>query len=229
MSNPLVDMQKPDVIFCIGTNMTECHPVAATGLKKAVARGAKLIVADPRRIGLADISDLYLPLRVGSDTALLLGMAHVIAREGLINDEFIKNRTTGFDEFFEHISEWTPEWAEEITGVPAKDIEKAAIWYGATNKGAIYYTLGITEHICGVENVQSLCNLALMTGNMGARGRVSTRCVGRTTFKVLETVGRCQTTIPVSKPSRIQNIRRSLKRHTARRLTWRKASPKSPP
>ena len=170
MSNPLVDMEKPDVIFCIGTNMTECHPVAATGLKKAVARGAKLIVADPRRIGLAELSHLYLPLRVGSDTALLLGMAHVIAREGLIDDDFIKDRTTGFDAFFEHISQWTPEWAETITGVPAKDIETAAILYGSADKGAIYYTLGITEHICGVENVQSLCNLALMTGNIGREG-----------------------------------------------------------
>ena len=170
MSNPLVDMQKPDVIFCIGTNMTECHPVAATGLKKAVARGAKLIVADPRRIGLAEMSHLYLPLRVGSDTALLLGMAHVIAREGLIDEEFINNRTVGFDEFFEHISQWTPEWAETITGVPAKDIETAAVWYGSADKGAIYYTLGITEHICGVENVQSLCNLALMTGHVGREG-----------------------------------------------------------
>ena len=71
MSNPLADMAKPDTIFCIGTNMTECHPVAATGLKKAIAKGAKLIVADPRRIPLADIADLYLPLRVGSDVALL--------------------------------------------------------------------------------------------------------------------------------------------------------------
>ena len=170
MSNPLEDMEKPDVIFCIGTNMTECHPVAATGLKKAVARGAKLIVADPRRIGLAEMSHLYLPLRVGSDTALLLGMAHVIAREGLIDEEFIRNRTVGFDEFFEHISQWTPEWAETITGVPAKDIETAAMWYGGADKSAIYYTLGITEHICGVENVQSLCNLALMTGNLGREG-----------------------------------------------------------
>ena len=170
MSNPLVDMQKPDVIFCIGTNMTECHPVAATGLKKAIARGAKLIVADPRRIGLAELSHLYLPLRVGSDTALLLGMAHVIAREGLINEDFIQERTTGFDDFFEHISQLTPEWAESITGVPAKDIETAAMWYGAADKGAIYYTLGITEHICGVENVQSLCNLALMTGHVGREG-----------------------------------------------------------
>ena len=170
MSNPLVDMQKPDVIFCIGTNMTECHPVAATGIKKAIARGAKLIVADPRRIRLAEYADLYLPLRVGSDAALLLGMAHVIAREGLIDADFIRERTVDFDAFYEHVTQFTPEWAEEITGVPAKDIEAAAIWYGTADKGAIYYTLGITEHICGVENVQSLCNLVLMTGNIGREG-----------------------------------------------------------
>ena len=78
MSNPLRDMEKPDVIFCIGTNMTECHPVAATRLKKAIANGAKMIVADPRHIGLVDYADMHLPLRVGSDAALLLGMAHVI-------------------------------------------------------------------------------------------------------------------------------------------------------
>ena len=85
MSNPLVDMEKPDVIFAIGTNMTECHPVAATRLKKAIANDAKLIVVDPRRIRLAEIADLYLPIRVGSDVALLLAMAHVIQREGLLN------------------------------------------------------------------------------------------------------------------------------------------------
>ena len=170
MSNPLVDMEKPDVIFCIGTNMTECHPVAATRLKKAIAGGAKLIVADPRRIGLAEMSDLYLPLRVGSDVALLLGMAHVIAREGLIDRDFIENRTTDSDAFLEHLVEFTPAWAEEISGVPAKDIETAAKWYGESAKAAIYYTLGITEHICGVDNVQSLCNLVLMTGNIGREG-----------------------------------------------------------
>ena len=87
-----------------------------------------------------------------------------------MDDEFIRNRTVEFDDFFEHITQFTPEWAEKITNVPAKDIETAAIWYGETDKGAIYYTLGITEHICGVENVQSLCNLALMTGNIGREG-----------------------------------------------------------
>ena len=117
MSNPLIDMEKPDVIFCIGTNMTECHPVAATGLKKAIDRGAKLIVADPRRIGLADLSDLYLPLRVGSDVALLLGMAHVIDREGLVDLQFVSNRTTEGEAFLEHIKQFPPEWAAQITGV----------------------------------------------------------------------------------------------------------------
>ena len=134
MSNPLVDMEKPDVIFCIGTNMTECHPVAATRLKKAVANGAKLIVADPRRIPLAEVADLYLPLRVGSDSALLMGMAHVIARDGLADPSFIADRTTGSDDFLGHVSEYPPEWAESICGVDAKLIEQAARWYGGAER-----------------------------------------------------------------------------------------------
>lgn len=170
MSNPLADMERPDVIFCIGTNMTEAHPVAATRLKKAIARGAKLIVADPRRIPLARKADVHLQLRVGSDVALLGAMAHVIAREDLIDRAFIEARTEAADAFLAHVEKMTPAWAEEITGVPAADIERAAIWYGRAKRGAIYYTLGVTEHICGVDNVQSLCNLALMTGNVGREG-----------------------------------------------------------
>jgi predicted molibdopterin-dependent oxidoreductase YjgC len=170
MSNPLRDMEHPDVIFCIGTNMTECHPVAATRLKKAIANGARLITADPRKIGMADRADLWLGLQVGTDSALLLGMAHVIAREGLVDAGFIEGRTAEGERFLEHVREFTPEWAESICGVPAADIEQAAIWYGTAERGAIYYTLGVTEHICGVDNVQSICNLALMTGNIGREG-----------------------------------------------------------
>ncbi|MBW2528453.1 MAG: molybdopterin-dependent oxidoreductase [Deltaproteobacteria bacterium] len=170
MSNPLADMEKPDVIFCIGTNMTECHPVAATRLKRAVARGATLIVADPRRIPLAELAHLHLPLRVGSDVALLLAMAHVIARDGLVDRRFVEDRTSGAAELLEHVARFPPEWAEAITGVPAADIERAARLYGGADRGAIYYTLGITEHICGVDNVQSLANLALLTGNIGREG-----------------------------------------------------------
>jgi predicted molibdopterin-dependent oxidoreductase YjgC len=170
MSNPLSDMEKPDVIFCIGTNMTECHPVAATRLKRALAAGAKMIVADPRRVGLVDYADLYLPLRVGSDVALLLAMAHVIDREALTDPDFIAARTVDGDAFLQHVKRFTPEWAAGITGVPARDIESAALLYGNAERGAVYYTLGITEHICGVDNVQSLCNLVLMTGNIGREG-----------------------------------------------------------
>ena len=170
MSNPLVDMEKPNVIFAIGTNMTECHPVAATRLKKAMARGAKMIVADPRRIGLAEMAHIYLPLKVGTDVALLLGMAHVIVRDGLVAKEFIEQRTTEVDALIEHVSKFPPEWAAEICEVPAKDIEAAARLYAQGNPSGIYYTLGITEHISGVDNVQSLCNLALLTGNLGREG-----------------------------------------------------------
>jgi formate dehydrogenase major subunit len=170
MSNPLKDMEKPDVIFCIGTNMTECHPVAATRLKKAIANGAKMIVADPRAIGLTDMADIHLPLRVGSDAALLLGMAHVIQREGLVDEGFITERTAEAEAFLEHVKEFTPEWASTITGLDPAMIEEAAMLYGQADRGAIYYTLGITEHICGVDNVQSLCNIALMTGNIGREG-----------------------------------------------------------
>jgi len=170
MSNPLADMDKPDVMFCIGTNMTEAHPVAATRLKQAQARGAILIVADPRRIPLARRADLHLPLRVGTDVALLGAMAHVIAEKGLADEAFIAERTEGWQALREHLRTFTPEWAEQITGVPAELIERAAVLYAEADRGAIYYTLGITEHISGVDNVQSLSNLALMTGNLGREG-----------------------------------------------------------
>ena len=170
MSNPLADMAMPDVIFCIGTNMTETHPVAATRLKQAIANGAKLVVADPRRIPLARMADVHLRLRVGSDVALLAGMAHVIVRDELVDREFIADRTEGYEKLVEHLKPMTPEWAESICGVPAADIEEAARLYARAERGAIYYTLGITEHICGVDNVQSLCNLVLLTGNIGKPG-----------------------------------------------------------
>ncbi len=170
MSNPLSDMEHPNVIFAIGTNMTECHPVAATRLKKAIARGAKMIVADPRTTRMAKIADLHLPIRVGSDVALLLAMAHVIARDDLIDPDFINTRTAGGEEFLKHVQQFPPEWAAPICEVDASLIEKAARWYGEGSPAAIFYTLGITEHICGVDNVQSLCNIALMTGNLGNIG-----------------------------------------------------------
>ena len=170
MSNPLRDMDKPDVVFCIGTNMTEAHPVAATRIKRALRRGATLIVADPRLIPLAKKAHRHLRLRVGSDVALLSAMAHVIVRDGLVDERFVAERTENYEELARHVAKFTPEWAESICGVPAADIEWAARAYAQAERGAIYYTLGITQHICGVDNVQSLSNLALLTGHIGREG-----------------------------------------------------------
>ena len=127
-------------------------------------------MADPRQIRLAEIADLYLPLNVGTDVALLLGMAHVIVRDGLANQEFMANRTRNADEFIDHVKNYSLAEAEKLTGVPIADIEKAAHWYAKADKGAIYYTLGITEHICGVDIVQSLSYLDLLTGDVGREG-----------------------------------------------------------
>ncbi len=170
MSNPLADMDKANVMLCVGTNMTEAHPVAATRIKRAQAKGAQLIVIDPRQIPLARRADLHLQLKVGTDTALLAAMAHVIVTEGWVDEAFIADRTEGYEALREHLQSMTPAWAEAITTVPASQIIAAARAYGQAERGAIYYTLGITEHICGVDNVQSLCNLALLTGNLGREG-----------------------------------------------------------
>ena len=117
------------------------------------------------------MSDLYLPLRVGSDVALLLGMAHVIAREGLIDRRLSSTIAQQTVMPSLNISSNLPRHGrKKFQGYLRRDIETAAKWYGESAKAAIYYTLGITEHICGVDNVQSLCNLALMTGNIGREG-----------------------------------------------------------
>lgn len=147
--------------------MTECHPVIAIRVKKAVRKGAKLIVADPRRTTLANLAHRYLPIRLGSDSALALAMANVIIAEDLVDHEFIKTRTRGFEEIKEHVKNFTPEWAEKITEVSADEIRTAAREYATAERAGIYWTLGVTEHICGVGNVQSMCNLALLTGNLG--------------------------------------------------------------
>ncbi len=167
MTNSIPEIRDTELMFVIGSNTTEAHPIIAMEMKRAARRGSKLIVADPRAIWLSDIADLYLQLKPGTDVALLTAMAHVVIREGLVDRDFIEAHTEGFEDVIAAVAECTPQWAECITGVPAADIEKAAIWYGSTEKAGIYYTLGITEHTHGTDNVYSLANLVLMTGHLG--------------------------------------------------------------
>jgi predicted molibdopterin-dependent oxidoreductase YjgC len=151
----------------IGSNTTEAHPVLALRMKKAARKGATLVVADPRKIWLTKLAKRHLQLRPGSDVWLVNAMMHVILKEGLQNEAYIREHTEDFDAVAEVVARYTPEEAEKVTGVPAADIVATAREYATEKHAAIFYTLGITEHACAVDNIWSLSNLVLMTGHLG--------------------------------------------------------------
>ncbi len=165
MTNSIPEIRDSELMFVIGSNTTEAHPIIAMEMKRAARAGSKLIVADPRRIWLADIADIYLQLKPGTDVALLTAMAQVIIAEELHDKAFIAQHC----ENFEAVADCTPEWAETVTSVPADDIRTAARLYATTKKAGVYYTLGITEHSHGTDNVYCLANLVLMTGHLGKK------------------------------------------------------------
>ena len=168
MTNSIAEIENNDALFVIGSNTKENHPIVALRMIKAVRRGAKLIIADPRRVPLVRFAHLWLQQRPGTDVALLNGMMHVIMNDGLMDSDFIAARTEGFDENFrKNIAECTPASAEQITGVPREKIIDAARIYARAERAGIYYTMGITQHSHGTDNVLSIANLALMTGNLG--------------------------------------------------------------
>lgn len=167
MTNTIGEIEEAKAILVIGSNTTENHPVIGYRVRKAVRNGAKLIVADPRRIQLAEIAEVYLPLKPGTDVALVNAMLHVILREGLEDKDFIASRTEGFAEMKQVVEKYTPEYASQVTGVPAGDIVRAARCYASAGSAAILYTMGVTQHTSGTDNVLSLANLALATGNLG--------------------------------------------------------------
>jgi len=170
MTNPIDDLQVAELIFVIGSNTTECHPVIGSVIKRAARRGTKLIVADPRAIELTEYADLWLRHKHGTDVALINAMAHVILRDGLEDREFIEQRTEGFDALRAAVEPYTPELAEKITGVPAADITRAAHAYAESGASSIVYSMGITQHTTGTDNVLALANLAMLTGNIGRPG-----------------------------------------------------------
>ena len=162
------EIENNDVLFVIGSNTKESHPIVALRMIKAKRKGAKIIIADPRRVPLVRFADIWLQQKPGTDVALLNGMMHVIIAENLINCDFIDSQTEGFDdEFRANIAQFTPEAAAAITGVPKEQIVKAARLYASGKRAGIYYTMGITQHAHGTDNVFSIANLALMTGNLG--------------------------------------------------------------
>jgi formate dehydrogenase major subunit/formate dehydrogenase alpha subunit len=166
-SNSIPEIENARFLFVIGSNTTEAHPVLALRIKKAVRNGATLVVADPRKIWLTKIAKRHLQLRPGTDVWLLNAMMHTILSEGLQNEEYIRDHTEDFDAVRDVVMRYPPEDAEKVTGVPAEDIRAAAREYATERHAAIFYTLGITEHACGDDNIWSLSNLVLMTGHLG--------------------------------------------------------------
>jgi formate dehydrogenase alpha subunit len=167
MTNSIREIEDMEVIFIIGSNTKESHPVIANRMIKAYRRGAKIIVADPRRVPMVKFSEVFLKMRPGTDIALLNGIANIIVSEGLQNEEFIREKTDGFEQWKASLREFTPERVELLTGVPKQDIIKAARMYGRSRKAGIFYTMGITQHACGTDNVRAIANLATLTGNIG--------------------------------------------------------------
>jgi len=170
MTNTIEGIVDNDVLLVIGSNTTETHPVIGVRMLRAVKRGAKLIVADPRKIGLTDNAALWLRQHSGTDGALINALCYVILRDGLEDAAYISERTENFEAFKESVQDCTPQWAAGITGVEAKDIETAARLYARADRAGIYYTMGITQHTSGTDNVCALANLALLTGNLGKAG-----------------------------------------------------------
>jgi formate dehydrogenase (NADP+) alpha subunit len=170
MTNPIDDLLDADVILVTGSNTTENHPIIGLRIRDAVARGAKLLLFDPRRIQLSEIATVWARQRPGTDVAWINGLMHVILRDGLMDTAFIEARTEGFDDVAAAVAGYTPDRVAAITGVPADLIAEAARLYATAARASIVYSMGITQHTTGVDNVRSLANLAMITGQIGRPG-----------------------------------------------------------
>lgn len=167
MTNSINEISGADFILACGTNTADCHPVISYKINKAVRDGAKLVVIDPRTTDFAGMGTEHLQLKSGTDIALFNGMANVIINENLWNKEFVSNRTEDFEAFKDAVAKYTPEYVEEITGVPAEQIKAVARAYAGAERATILYTMGITQHTTGTHNVFSVANLSMLCGQIG--------------------------------------------------------------
>jgi len=178
-SIPWSEIPKADVVLVVGANIGECAPITTDYIWRARDRGAKLIVADPRVTPISRNADLYLPLRPGTDLALLMSMLHVVLRDGLEDKAFIAEHTTGFEAVAESVKPYNPQMAAEMTGVPPEAIERAARWFATAERGVAMHARGTEHQSKGVENVSALINLTLAAGKVGREGCGVTMITGQ--------------------------------------------------
>jgi formate dehydrogenase alpha subunit len=167
MTNSINEVLNSDVVFITGSNTTEGHPVIGAKIRQAKQNGARIIVAEPRKIDLAADADVFLQITPGTNVALYNGMMNVIIAEGLQNSESIAERTEKYEELVAAVAGCTPEKTAAICGISAEDIRTAARLYAKAAKAAIFYSMGVTQHSTGTEGVMTLSNLALLCGNIG--------------------------------------------------------------
>jgi len=169
MTNSIAEIEDSACIFITGSNTSACHPLIARRVFRAKEKGAKLIVADPRKIQLSRFADVAVTQRLGSDVAMLNGMMHIILKNDWHAKSYIEERCEEFDAFRAVVETYTPDKVETITGIARKDLEKMAELYATNSPASILYAMGITQHTTGVDNVKSCCNLAMLCGNVGVK------------------------------------------------------------
>ncbi len=170
MTNSTPELEDANCILITGSNTSEAHPLVARRIFRAKEKGAKLIVIEPRRIQMAQVADIHVRNRPGSDVAWINGLIRIIIKEGWENREFIAERTEGFEELKKEVDSYTPERVAEISGIAPDDLHRIAEIYGQAEKASIVYAMGITQHTSGTDNVLALANLAMVTGNLGRPG-----------------------------------------------------------
>jgi formate dehydrogenase major subunit len=170
VSNPVMDVTQAEVVIVIGANPTVNHPVGATWIKNAVKSGTKLIVCDPRRSDMARIAHRFLQFKADTDVALLNAMMHVIVQEGLVDEQFIAERTSGYEALRANVEGYSPEAMAPICGIEADTIRYVARLYASSKASMILWGMGISQHVHGTDNARCLIALALMTGQIGRPG-----------------------------------------------------------
>ena len=171
MTNSIADIGLADVTIIIGSNTSEAHPIISMEVIKSVKAGrTRLIVIDPRNIMMTQFAEIVLNQRPGTDVAVLNGMMNWIIKRGLYDKKFVKERTEGFEALKTAVEKYTPEYAEEISGVPAAKLKKAAELYAGAQAANILYAMGITQHTSGTDNVMAVADLSMLCGNLGIPG-----------------------------------------------------------
>ncbi|MFQ5987935.1 MAG: formate dehydrogenase subunit alpha, partial [Dehalococcoidia bacterium] len=167
MTNSIAEIEDADVILITGSNTTEAHPIIALRVRRAVMKGAKLIVIDPRKIDITKYATLWLRQNPGTDVAWLNGLMHIIIEEGLWDKDYVETRTEKFEELRETVKKYTPDFVEGISGIPKDRLREAAHIYASGERATILFSMGITQHTTGTDNVKSIANLAMLCGNVG--------------------------------------------------------------